>query len=161
MGDCTNLGAMLAHKAELEGTHLVESLYANSKKTVDYDCIPSVVYTNPEVAWVGKTEEQLKESFQSYRVGKFSLRANGRSLCNFDTEGFVKILASEEDGKLLGAHLVCSNAGDMIYGLASIIQYGGSAEDLHSICFPHPTVSEAIKEALFIADPKRGQPIHS
>ncbi|MES1905586.1 MAG: hypothetical protein MHPSP_002654 [Paramarteilia canceri] len=152
---------MLAHKAEMEGTHLVESLFGKNHKTIDYNTIPSVVYTNPEVAWVGQTEEQLRASSQKYRIGKFSLRANGRSLCNFDVDGFVKILASEEDGSLLGAHLVCSNAGDMIYGLASIIQYGGSAEDLHSVCFPHPTVSEAIKEALYIADPMRGKPIHS
>lgn len=162
IGDCTNLGPMLAHKAEDEGVKLVENLFQNKKHEIDYNCIASVVYTSPEVAWVGKNEEQLKaDGGIQYNVGKFLMRANSRAVCNQESDGFVKILSEKQSGRLLGAHLICQNAGELIYGITTILHYGGTCEDLHKICFPHPTLSEAVKEAACMADPGCGFPINS
>ncbi|MEN2497154.1 MAG: hypothetical protein MHMPM18_001576 [Marteilia pararefringens] len=165
IGDCTDRGPALAHRAEDEAIRLVERLYNNDRKEVHYGCIPSVVYTHPEVAWVGVTEQDLiKQGSTDFSVGKIKMSSNSRAICTASSKnipGFIKIISRKSDGTILGAHLMCEAAGEMIYGLSAIIQYGGSCEDLHSVSFPHPTLSEAIREALFIADAKIGQPINS
>jgi len=139
-------GPMLAHKAEEEGVALAEIL-AGQAGHVNYDAIPSVIYTAPEVASVGKTEEELKEAGIAYRVGKFSFSANGRAKVNRTTEGFVKILAEEATDRVLGVHIIGADAGTMIAEAVVLMEFGGSAEDLARICHAHPTLNEAIKEA--------------
>ena len=149
-------GPMLAHKAEDEGIALAEIL-AGQAGHVNYDVIPSVVYTAPEVASVGKTEEELKEAGIAYRAGKFPFTANGRAKVNRTTEGFVKILAEEATDKVLGVHIIGADAGTMIAEAAVLMEFGGSAEDLARICHAHPTLNEAIKEAALAVDKR---PIH-
>ncbi len=139
-------GPMLAHKAEDEGVALAE-LLAGQAGHVNYDVIPGVVYTAPEVASVGKTEEELKVLGVSYKVGKFSFLANGRAKTNQQTDGFVKILADAKTDKVLGAHIVGVQAGELIHEIAVLMEFGGSAEDLARTCHAHPTLSEAVKEA--------------
>lgn len=139
-------GPMLAHKAEEEAVAVVESL-AGQAGHVNYDVIPSVVYTEPEVASVGKTEDELKKAGVSYRVGKFPFTANGRARAMLHTEGFVKILVEEKTDRILGAHIFGHNAGEMIHELAVLMEFGGSAEDLARTCHAHPTMSEAVREA--------------
>jgi len=139
-------GPMLAHKAEEEGIALVERL-AGQRSHVDYDVIPSVVYTWPEIAAVGKTEEELKAAGIEYRVGKFPFSANARARANGDTEGFVKILAETAIDRVRGVHIIGPDAGTMIAEAAIAMEFGASAEDIARTCHAHPTLSEALKEA--------------
>src|SRR3990170_4782615 len=149
-------GPMLAHKAEEEGIALAEIL-AGQAGHVNYNVIPSVIYTAPEVASVGKTEEELKEAGIAYKVGKFPFTANGRAKVNRTTEGFVKVLAEETTDRVLGVHIIGADAGTMIAEAAVLMEFGGSAEDLARTCHAHPTLNEAVKEAA-LAVAKR--PIH-
>jgi len=139
-------GPMLAHKAEDEGIICVEGI-AGGAVHIDYNCVPSVIYTHPEVAWVGKTEEQLKEMKVPYKVGKFPLSANSRAKCNDDADGFVKVLADKETDKILGVHFIGSVAGELINEAVLAMEYGASCEDIARVCHAHPTVSEALREA--------------
>jgi dihydrolipoamide dehydrogenase len=141
-------GPMLAHKAEDEGVACAEIL-AGQAGHVNYDVIPGVVYTTPEVAAVGKTEEELKAAGVAYTVGKFPFTANGRSKVNQTTEGFVKILADAKTDRVLGVHIIGREAGEMIHECCVLMEFGGSAEDLARTCHAHPTRSEAVKEAAF------------
>ncbi len=144
-------GPMLAHKAEDEGVALAEIL-AGQAGHVNYDVIPNVVYTAPEVASVGKTEEELKAAGIAYKVGKFPFTANGRAKANHATDGFVKILADETTDRVLGVHIVSANASEMIAEAAVLMEFGGSAEDLARTCHAHPTLTEAVKEAAMAVD---------
>ncbi len=139
-------GPMLAHKAEDEGVALAEIL-AGQHGHVNYDVIPGVVYTQPEVASVGKTEEELKAAGVAYKVGKFPFTANGRARAMLATDGFVKILADKETDRVLGGHIIGFGAGEMIHEIAVLMEFGGSSEDLGRTCHAHPTMSEAVKEA--------------
>jgi len=149
-------GPMLAHKAEDEGVALAEIL-AGQAGHVNYDVIPGVVYTQPEVASVGKTEEELKTAGVAYKVGKFPFMANGRARAMLATDGFVKVLADKQTDRVLGVHIVGFGAGEMIHEAAVLMEFGGSAEDLGRTCHAHPTMSEAVKEAALAAFFK---PIH-
>jgi dihydrolipoamide dehydrogenase len=149
-------GPMLAHKAEDEGVALAEML-AGQKPHVNYDAIPSVVYTWPEVAAVGKTEEQLKQDKIEYRVGKFPFTANGRARAMNATDGFVKILADKTTDRVLGAHIIGPGAGELLSEVVLAMEFGASAEDIARTCHSHPTLSEAVKEAALAVD---GRPIH-
>ncbi len=139
-------GPMLAHKAEDEGVAVAEIL-AGQAGHVNYDVIPSVIYTYPEIASVGKTEEELKTAGIAYNAGKFPFTANGRAKVNMQTEGFVKILADAKTDRVYGVHIVGPDAGNMIAEAAVAMEFGGSAEDIARTCHAHPTLSEAIKEA--------------
>ncbi|MBN8967866.1 MAG: dihydrolipoyl dehydrogenase [Rhizobiales bacterium] len=139
-------GPMLAHKAEDEGIAVAEILAGQAGHT-NYDVIPSVIYTAPEVASVGKTEEELKQAGIAYSVGKFPFTANARAKVNQTTDGFVKILADAKTDRVLGAHIVGAEAGEMIHEAAVLMEFGGAAEDLARTCHAHPTRSEAVKEA--------------
>jgi dihydrolipoamide dehydrogenase len=139
-------GPMLAHKAEDEGVAVAE-IIAGQAGHVNYDVIPGVVYTSPEVASVGKTEEELKKEGIAYKAGKFPFTANGRARAMQHTEGFVKVLADKETDRVLGVHIVGFGAGEMIHEAAVLMEFGGSSEDLARTCHAHPTMSEAIKEA--------------
>ena len=150
-------GPMLAHKAEEEGIAVAE-IIAGQSGHVNYDCIPGVIYTTPEVASIGKTEEQLKDANIKYKIGKFSFMANSRAKAIDEAEGFVKILADEKTDKVLGAHLIGPHAGDMIAEVAIAMEFGASSEDIARTCHAHPTFSEAVKEAALSVD-KRA--IHS
>jgi dihydrolipoamide dehydrogenase len=150
-------GPMLAHKAEEEGIAVVERL-AGQKTRVEYDAIPGVVYTWPEAAGVGKTEEELKAAGVAYRVGKFPFTANARARTNADTDGFVKVLADAATDRVLGVHIIGPDAGTMIAEAALAIEFGASAEDIARTCHAHPTLPEALKEAALAVD---GRPIHS
>ena len=150
-------GPMLAHKAEEEGIAIAE-LIAGQSGHVNYNIIPGVVYTSPEVASIGKTEEQLKDLNQKYKVGKFPFMANSRAKAINETDGFVKILAEEKTDKVLGVHIIGSHAGEMIAQIAIAMEFGSSSEDIARTCHAHPTFSEAIKEAALSVDKR---PIHS
>ena len=150
-------GPMLAHKAEDEGIAVAENI-AGQSGHVNYDTIPGVVYTTPEVASIGNTEEQLKEKNIKYKVGKFSFMANSRAKAIDDAEGFVKILADEKTDKVLGAHLIGPHAGELIAEIGVAMEFGASSEDIARTCHAHPTFSEAVKEAALSVD-KRA--IHS
>ena len=139
-------GPMLAHKAEDEGVAVAE-LLAGQAGHVNYDVIPSVIYTYPEVASVGKTEDELKATGVAYNTGKFPFTANGRAKVNMQTEGFVKILSDAKTDRVLGVHIVGPDAGNMITEASVTMEFGGSAEDIARTCHPHPTLSEAVKEA--------------
>ncbi|MFT6911903.1 MAG: dihydrolipoamide dehydrogenase [Paracoccaceae bacterium] len=139
-------GPMLAHKAEDEGVALAE-LLAGQKPHVNYDLIPGVIYTHPEVASVGNTEETLKAAGHDYKVGKFSFMGNGRAKANFAGEGFVKILADAKSDRILGAHIIGPMAGDLIHEICVAMEFGASAEDLARTSHAHPTYSEAVREA--------------
>lgn len=145
IGDCID-GPMLAHKAEEEGIAAVENI-AGFAGHVNYDAIPGVIYTYPEVAAVGKTEEELKEAGISFNKGTFPFAANSRARANVSTEGFVKVLADKETDKILGVHIIGPNAGEMIAEGVIGIEYGASSEDIARTCHAHPTLSEAFKEA--------------
>lgn len=149
-------GAMLAHKAEDEGVVLAEML-AGQSGHIDYDCIPGVVYTWPEVASVGKTEEQLKEAGVKYNSGKFPFMANGRARAMNATDGFVKILADAKTDRILGAHMIGPNVGDLIQEVVTVMEFEGTAEDIGRTCHAHPTLTEVVKEAA-LAVAKR--PLH-
>ncbi len=144
-------GPMLAHKAEDEGVALAEHL-AGKPSHVNYDVIPSVVYTAPEVAWVGRTEEELKEAGIAYNVGKFPFMANGRAKVNGTTDGFVKILADATTDRVLGVHILGAHAGDIIAEAALAMEFSASAEDIARTCHAHPTLTEAVKEAALAVD---------
>ncbi|ONH69894.1 Dihydrolipoyl dehydrogenase, mitochondrial [Cyberlindnera fabianii] len=145
IGDVT-FGPMLAHKAEEEGIAAVEYI-KHGHGHVNYGNIPSVMYSHPEVAWVGQTEQQLKEAGINYKVGKFPFIANSRAKTNMDTEGFVKFLADAETERVLGVHIIGPNAGEMIGEAGLALEYGASTEDIARVCHAHPTLSEAFKEA--------------
>ncbi|MEM6681385.1 MAG: dihydrolipoyl dehydrogenase [Pseudomonadota bacterium] len=149
-------GPMLAHKAEDEGVACAENI-AGLNGIVNHEVIPAVVYTKPEVASVGKTEEQLKEAGVAYSVGKFPFSANSRAKANRDTEGLVKILADKETDRVLGVHIISTVAGTMIAQAAQAMEFGASAEDVALTCHAHPTHSEAVKEAALAV---HGRPIH-
>jgi len=149
-------GPMLAHKAMEEGVALAEQL-AGHYGHVNYDLIPGVVYTSPEVAAVGKTEEQLKEAGVEYNIGKFPFTANGRAKANKTTEGFVKILADKKTDRILGVHIIGAGAGEMIAAMVIAMEFSSSSEDIARTCIAHPTMSEAIKEAALATT---GLPIH-
>ena len=149
-------GPMLAHKAEEEGVALAETL-AGQRGHVNYGAIPSVVYTWPEVAAVGQTEEELKAAGVAYKIGKFPFMANGRARAMGATDGFVKLLAEKDTDKLLGAHIIGPDAGALIAECVTAIEFGASAEDVARTCHAHPTLSEAVKEAALAVD---GRPIH-
>ena len=150
-------GPMLAHKAEEEGIAIAE-LIAGQSGHVNYDIIPGVIYTFPEVASIGKTEEQLKDLNIKYKIGKFTFMANSRAKAINETEGFVKILADEKTDKVLGTHIIGPNAGEMIAEIAIAMEFSASSEDIARTCHAHPTFSEAIKEAALSVDKR---PIHS
>ncbi len=149
-------GPMLAHKAEDEGVAVAE-IIAGQKGHVNYDVIPSVVYTSPEAASVGKTEEELKKAGVEYKAGKFPFSANGRARAMAATDGFVKVLADKASDKVLGVHIVGFGAGEMIHEACVLMEFSGSAEDLARTCHAHPTMSESVKEAALAAWTK---PIH-
>ena len=156
IGDVIDKGPMLAHKAEDEGIAVAE-IIAGQAGHVNYDAIPAVIYTFPEVAMVGKTEEQLKKENVKYRVGKFPFLANSRAKVNNETEGFVKIIADEKTDKVLGVSMISAVAGTMIAELALAMEFGASSEDIARTCHAHPTHSEAVKEAAMAIDKR---PIH-
>ncbi|MFM6972244.1 MAG: dihydrolipoyl dehydrogenase [Alphaproteobacteria bacterium] len=156
IGDVTT-GAMLAHKAEDEGVAVAE-IIANQAGHVNYDVIPNVIYTYPEVASVGKTEAELKSQNIEYKVGKFQMMANSRARATFDDQGFVKILSCAKTDKILGAHIIAREAGNTIHEIVVAMEFGGSAEDIARTCHAHPTYNEAVKEACLAVD-KRA--IHS
>ncbi len=149
-------GPMLAHKAEEDGVAAVE-IMAGQSTHVDWDLVPGIVYTWPEVAAVGKTEEQLKEAGIAYRKGSFPFSANSRARANADSEGLVKILADAKTDRILGAHIIGPDAGSLIHEICAVMEFGGSAEDVARTCHGHPTLSEAVKEAALAVD---GRPIH-
>jgi dihydrolipoamide dehydrogenase len=149
-------GPMLAHKAEDEGVALAERL-AGQAGHVNYETIPGVIYTAPEVASVGQTEEQLKTAGIEYRVGKFPFTANGRARAMGQTDGMVKILADKRTDRLLGAHILGPDAGTLIAELVMAMEFGASSEDVARICHAHPTLNEAVKEAALAVD---GRALH-
>jgi len=156
IGDVTT-GPMLAHKAEDEGVAVAE-IIANQAGHVNYEVIPNVIYTYPEVASVGKTEAELKAQNIEYKVGKFTMMANSRARATFDDQGFVKILSCAKTDKILGAHIIAREAGNTIHEIVVAMEFGGSAEDIARTCHAHPTYNEAVKEACLAVD-KRA--IHS
>jgi len=149
-------GPMLAHKAEEEGVVLAEML-AGQSGHIDYNLIPGVVYTWPEVAEVGKTEEQLKDEGVDYKVGKFPFMANGRARAMGAIDGFVKILADAKTDQVLGAHIIGPEAGTLIAEITAVMEFGGSSEDIARTCHAHPTLEEVVKEAALAVD---GRPLH-
>lgn len=156
IGDVTT-GPMLAHKAEDEGMAVAE-IIAGQKGHVNYGVIPNVIYTYPEIASVGQTEEELKKSGVNYKVGKFTMMANSRARATFDDQGFVKILADAKTDKILGAHIIAREAGNTIHEIVVAMEFGGSAEDIARTCHAHPTYNEAVKEACLAVDKRQ---IHS
>ncbi|MFQ5563540.1 MAG: dihydrolipoyl dehydrogenase [Parvularculaceae bacterium] len=145
IGDCIH-GPMLAHKAEDDGVACIEHI-AGKAGHVNYDAVPNVVYTWPEVASVGKTEEELKEAGVDYKIGKFSFAANSRARTNHETDGFVKVLADAESDRVLGVHMIGAGASELIAEAASVIEFGGASEDIARTCHAHPTRSEALRQA--------------
>ena len=145
IGDTTH-GPMLAHKAEDDGAACAE-LIAGKAGHVDYNLVPGVVYTNPEIAWVGKTEEALKEEGRAYKVGKFPFMANSRARCNHTTDGFVKIIADAKTDEVLGAHMVGVGVGEMIHEICVGMEFKAASEDIARTCHAHPTQSEAVRQA--------------
>ena len=156
IGDVIDKGPMLAHKAEDEGIAVAE-IIAGQAGHVNYEVIPAVIYTNPEVASVGKTEEELKKEKIDYTVGKFPFLANSRARVNNETEGFVKIIADKKSDKVLGAHMIGSHVGTIIAEVAIAMEFGGAAEDIARTIHAHPSHSEAVKEAAMAVDKR---PIH-
>ena len=156
IGDCIS-GPMLAHKAEDEGMAAAETI-AGQAGHVNYGVIPGVIYTHPEVANVGKNEQELKEAGVDYKVGKFSFMGNGRAKANHAADGFVKILADKQTDRILGAHIIGPMAGDLIHEVCVAMEFGAAAEDLARTCHAHPTLSEAVREAALACG---DGPIHS
>ena len=157
IGDVNRQGAMLAHRAEEEGVAAAEFIVGQHPE-VNYDCIPGVIYTWPEVATVGKSEEQLKEAGIAYKVGKFPFRASGRARAAEEVEGFVKVLADAQSDRILGVHMIGPRCSDLIAEAVVAMEFGAAAEDLARICHAHPTFAEPIKEAALMAFENR--PIH-
>jgi dihydrolipoamide dehydrogenase len=151
-------GPMLAHKAQMEGIAVAERLTGHAAR-VNYDAIPGVIYTWPEVASVGLTEEQAKERGRPYRVGKFPFQANGRAICLGETEGLVKVLADAATDRLLGVHMIGPRVSELIAEAVAALEFAASAEDIARVCHAHPTLSEAFAEAARAA--WSGQPIHA
>ena len=149
-------GPMLAHKAEDEGAACVEFI-AGQHPHIDYNCIPGVVYTHPEIAWVGQTEEQLKDDGRAYKAGKFPFMANSRARANGEAEGFVKVLADAATDEVLGVHIIGAEAGTIIAEAVLAMEFKASAEDIARTCHAHPTVNEAVKEAALAVN---GRAIH-
>jgi len=149
-------GPMLAHKASEEGV-MVAEIIAGKKSQVNYDAIPSVIYTHPEVAWVGKTEATLTSEGVTYKTGTFPFAANGRAMANNDTAGMVKIITHSETDRILGLHIIGPSAGDLVAQGVIAMEFGGSSEDIALMVFAHPTVSEAVHEAALDA---QGHAIH-
>lgn len=149
IGDCIH-GPMLAHKAEDEGVVCVEGMLGGPVH-IDYNTVPSVIYTHPEVAWVGRSEEDLKNEGVEYKIGKFPFLANSRAKTNFETDGFVKVLAHKQTDQLLGFHIIGPGAGELIAEAVLGLEYGASAEDIARTCHAHPTCSEAVREAALAA----------
>jgi dihydrolipoamide dehydrogenase len=147
---------MLAHKAEDEGVVCAEMM-AGQSGHINYDAIPSVVYTWPEIASVGKTEDELKKAGVNYKTGKFPFTANGRARAMNDVDGFVKILADAKTDKVLGCHILGPDAGTLIAEIALAMEFSASSEDIARTCHAHPTLNEAVKEAALAVD---GRPIH-
>lgn len=147
---------MLAHKAEEEAVAVVEWI-KKGYGHVNYGAIPSVMYTHPEVAWVGQTEQDLKAAGTKYKIGTFPFSANSRAKTNLDTEGFVKLIADAETDRLLGAHIIGPNAGEMIAEATLALEYGASTEDIARTTHAHPTLAEAFKEAAMATS---GKAIH-
>lgn len=145
IGDCIH-GPMLAHKAEDEGIVCVEGMLGGAVH-IDYNCVPSVIYTHPEVAWVGKSEEDLKKEGIEYKIGKFPFMANSRAKTNDDTDGFVKVLADKMTDRILGTHMIGPGVGELINEATLAMEYGASSEDIARVCHAHPTCSEALREA--------------
>lgn len=145
IGDCIH-GPMLAHKAEDEGLICVEGMNGGHVH-IDYNCVPSVVYTHPEVAWVGKSEETLKQEGVEYKVGKFPFMANSRAKTNNETDGFVKVLADKQTDRILGTHIIGPVAGELINEAVLAMEYGAASEDVARVCHAHPTCAEALREA--------------
>jgi dihydrolipoamide dehydrogenase len=139
-------GPMLAHKGEDEGV-MVAEIIAGQKPHIDYDCIPWVIYTSPEIAWVGRTEQQLQAEGREYKSGQFPFAANGRALGMDATDGFVKVLADAETEQILGVHIIAVGASDLISEAAVAMEFKASAEDIGRVCHPHPSLSEAVREA--------------
>ena len=156
IGDVINKGPMLAHKAEDEGIAVAE-IIAGQAGHVNYEVIPAVIYTSPEVASVGKTEEQLKKENIKYKIGRFPFLANSRAKVNNEADGFVKILANAQTDKVLGVHMIGPHVGEMIAEMTLAMEFGASAEDIARTCHAHPTHTEAIKEAALAVDKR---PIH-
>ncbi len=155
IGDAVR-GPMLAHKASEEGV-MVADIIAGHKAQINYDCIPGVIYTSPEIAWVGKNEQQLKAEGVKYKVGKFPFAASGRAMASQATDGFVKLIADEQTDRILGCHIVGGLASELIAQAVIAMEFGSSAEDLQLTVFAHPTVSEAVHEAALALD---GHAIH-
>ncbi|AWY01266.1 dihydrolipoyl dehydrogenase [Marinomonas primoryensis] len=149
-------GPMLAHKASEEGV-MVADIIAGHKAQLNYDCIPSVIYTHPELAWVGKNEQELKAEGVKYKVGKFPFAASGRAMAANDTDGFVKMIACEETDRILGCHIIGGHAADLIAQAVIAMEFGSTAEDIALTVFAHPTVSEAVHEAALAVN---GHAIH-
>jgi len=156
IGDVT-FGQMLAHKAEEEGIAAAEYIKSGHGH-VNYDTIPAVVYTHPEVAWVGKSEQELKAAGVQYKIGKFPFLANSRAKTNLDTEGQVKFISEKETDRILGVHIMGPNAGEMIAEAVVAMEYGASSEDIARTTHAHPTLSEAFREAALAA--YSGKAIH-
>ena len=156
IGDCID-GPMLAHKADDEGMAAAEQV-AGKHGHVNYGVIPGVIYTTPEVASVGETEESLKEQARAYKAGKFMFMGNGRAKANFASDGFVKILADKDTDRILGAHIIGPAAGELIHEVCVAMEFGAAAEDLALTCHAHPTYSEAVREAALACG---DGPIHS
>jgi hypothetical protein len=144
-------GPMLAHKAEDEGV-LVAEVIAGQKPHIDYNCIPWVIYTSPEIAWVGKTEQQLKAEGRAYKPGQFPFAANGRALGMGQADGFVKVLADAQTDEILGVHIVGAAASDLIAEAAVAMEFKAAAEDIGRVCHPHPSLSEVMREAALATD---------
>ncbi|MFM6962299.1 MAG: dihydrolipoyl dehydrogenase, partial [Polynucleobacter victoriensis] len=144
-------GPMLAHKAEDEGV-LVAEVIAGQKPHIDYNCIPWVIYTSPEIAWVGKTEQQLKAEGRAYKPGQFPFAANGRALGMGAADGFVKVLADAQTDEILGVHIVGNAASDLIAEAAVAMEFKAAAEDIGRVCHPHPSLSEVVREAALATD---------
>ncbi len=144
-------GPMLAHKGEDEGV-MVAELIAGQKPHIDYNCIPWVIYTSPEIAWVGKTEQQLKTEGRAYKTGQFPFAVNGRALGTGESDGFVKVLADASTDEVLGVHVIASSASDLISEAAVAMEFRASAEDIARICHPHPSMSEVMREAALAVD---------
>lgn len=156
IGDCIH-GPMLAHKAEDEGIVCIEGINGMPVH-IDYNCVPSVVYTHPEVAWVGKTEEDLKKEGIEYKIGKFPFLANSRAKTNNEADGFIKVLADKQTDRILGTHMIGPGVGELINEAVLAQEYGASAEDVARVCHAHPTCSEALREANLAA--YNGKPIN-
>lgn len=156
IGDCT-FGPMLAHKAEDEGLAAIEYI-TKDYGHVNYGAIPAVMYSHPEVAWVGQSEQELKEAGIKYKSGSFPFSANSRAKTNLDSDGFVKFLADAETDRILGIHIIGPNAGEMIAEATLALEYGASTEDIWRTCHAHPTLSEAFREGAMAVSAK---PIHA